>query len=191
MPRRSSSVMSTSPSSRVLALSFRRSSMFELVHSCSAGTRISNAIEVVFAYFGLLILLWDHWDNNFWILSCCFEFFAIVVSDVGLHCPSGGENMRKVHNSVVQSNVHSKFYLPFICMCLDNTVNLNVVPSWTYVELHMQMGFTKCPGDQANVHAVILNKNHWTIIMWHLKSTCKWILFHGYQSLCIQDSVHQ
>jgi hypothetical protein len=44
-----------------------------------------------------------------------------------------------------------------------NIHNWNVVPSWTYVESHMQMGFIKCHWDQANVHAVILNKNHWTI----------------------------
>jgi hypothetical protein len=37
--------------------------------------------------------------------------------------PSGGENMQKLHNSIVQSNVHSKYYLPFICTCLENTVN--------------------------------------------------------------------
>jgi hypothetical protein len=29
---------------------------------------------------------------------------------------SGGEKMRKLHNTVVQSNVHLKYFLPSICM---------------------------------------------------------------------------
>jgi hypothetical protein len=92
----------------------------EYVHVKGKDNIIANALSHMDADFNpdSKATVKDHSECAY----ICAYMMSCLIRDESCET-SGGENMRKLHNSVVQSNVHSKFYLPFIRMCLENTVN--------------------------------------------------------------------